>query len=93
MEDSLSIDLLDINLLPAASAITAVAKDKDGKEVTEIMEGGDPVFLTITVDRGRGATDRITDEALEVDTSGRPDAGQVADYEVSESPVGVAPVG
>ena len=41
--------------LPAADAITAVAKDEDGNEVTEIMEGGDPVFLTITVDRGRGS--------------------------------------
>ena len=83
-EDSLDIDLLDINMLPAASAITAVAKDEDGNVVTEIMEGGDPVFLTITVDRGMGATDRITDEALEVDLRAA-DAGQVADYELSES--------
>ena len=45
-------------------AITAVAKDEDGNEVTEIMEGGDPVFLTITVDRGRGSggPDRRTEE-------------------------------
>ena len=85
MESSLDIDLLDIHMLPAASAITAVAKDKDGNEVTEIMEGGDPVFLTVTVDRGRGVMDRITtDENLTVDIRAS-DAGQVADYELSES--------
>ena len=83
-ESSLDIDLLDVNLLPAASAITAVAKDADGNVVTEIMEGGDPVFLTITVDRGRGEADRITDEALEVDLRAA-NAAQVADYELSES--------
>ena len=27
-------------------------------EVSEVVEGGDPVFLTITVDRGRGQADR-----------------------------------
>ena len=80
----MDIDVLDINMLPAADAITAVAKDADGNVVTEIMEGGDPVFLTITVDRGMGATDRITDEALEVDLRAA-EAAQVADYELSES--------
>ena len=49
------------------------------------MEGGDPVFLTVTVDRGRGAvSDRITDEVLEVDIRAD-NASQVADYELSES--------
>ena len=61
-----------------------MAKDADGNEVTEVMEGGDPVFLTITVDRGRGSPDRITDEELTVDIRAT-DAGQVADYELSES--------
>ena len=80
----IEIDVLDVNMLPAADAITAVAKDADGNEVTEVMEGGDPVFLTITVDRGRGSADRITDEELTVDIRAT-DAGQVADYELSES--------
>ena len=85
MVASIDIDVLDVHLLPAASAITAVAKDKDGMVVTEIMEGGDPVFLTLTVDRGRGAADRITvDEDLTVDIRAA-DAGQVADYDLSES--------
>ena len=84
LADSLDIDVLDIHMLPAASGITAVAKDEDGNEVTEVVEGGDPVYLTITVDRGRGSLDRITDEELTVDI--RPaDAGQVADYDLSES--------
>ena len=80
----IEIDVLDIHMLPAADAITAVAKDEDGNEVTEMMEGGDPVFLTITVDRGRGSPDRITDEELTVDIRAS-DAGMVADYELSES--------
>ena len=84
LADSLDIDVLDIHMLPAASDITAVAKDEDGNEVTEVMEGGDPVFLTITVDRGRGSVDRTTAEELTVDI--RPaDAAQVADYDLSES--------
>ena len=47
------------------------------------MEGGDPVFLTLTVDHGRGAGDRITDEELTVDIRAA-DAGQVTDYDLSE---------
>ena len=86
--DSLSamieLDVLDIHMLPGPGAITAVAKDKDGKAVTEMMEGGDPVFLTITVDRGRGSSDRITDEELTVDLRAAYPA-QVSDYELSES--------
>ena len=80
----IELDVLDIHMLPAADAITAVAKDEDGNEVTEIMEGGDPVFLTLTVDRGRGSGDRITDEELTVDLRAS-DAGQVADYALSET--------
>ena len=80
----IELDVLDIHMLPAADAITAVAKDEDGNEVTEIMEGGDPVFLTLTVDRGRGSGDRITDEEITVDIRAT-DAGQVADYELSET--------
>ena len=37
LEASLDIEVLDVHLLPAAEAITAMAKDEDGKEVTEIM--------------------------------------------------------
>ena len=85
-EASLDIDVLDINMLPAADAITAVAKDADGKVVTEIMEGGDPVFLTLTVDRGRGEMDRITGEELTVDIRAA-DGAQVADYDLSETRV------
>ena len=81
---SIDVDVLDLQILPAASAITAVAKDEDGNVVTEIMEGGDPVFLTITVDRGRGGAERITDEELTVDIRAA-DARQVADYDLSES--------
>ena len=84
MEASLDIEVLDIHQLPTADAITAVAKDEGGNEVTQIMEGGDPVYLTITLDRGQGASDRITEEALEVDLRAA-NASQVADYSLSES--------
>ena len=79
----MDIDVLDVHMLPAASAITAVAKDMDGMEVMEVMEGG-AAYLTITVDRGRGMADRITDEELTVDIRAAYPA-QVADYDLSES--------
>ena len=84
LASSLDVDVLDVHQLPAADAITVVAEDEDGNEVTEVMEGGDPVFLTLTVDRGRGTLDRITDEKFDVNI--RPaDSAQLADYELSES--------
>ena len=38
LADSLDIDVLDIHMLPAASDITAVAKDEDGSEVTRLWK-------------------------------------------------------
>ena len=76
----LDIDVLDLHGLPASEAITAVAKDMDGMDVMEIMEGGDPVYLTVTVDRGTGAS-ATTSEQLTVNI--RPADGQVADYDLS----------
>ena len=84
LEDSLDIDVLDINELPAPSAITAVAKDKDGNEVTEVMEGGDPVYLTVTLDRGVATGNRIDDDDLTVDIRAA-NAAQVGDYDLSET--------
>ena len=85
LQDSLDIDVLDNDGLPAGSAITAVAKDEDGKVVTEVMEGGDPVYLTLTVDRGK-STDLITNDELTVDIRAA-DGAQLADYDLSESRV------
>ena len=79
----LSLVATDINKLAAPAAITAVAKDAalNGDDVTEIVEGGDPVYLTITVDRGTSATkDLTTGEELTVDI--RAGAAQAGDYEV-----------
>ena len=78
--EPLDIDVLDLHGLPASEAITAVAKDMDGMDVMEIMEGGDPVYLTVTVDRGTGAS-ATTSEQLTVNI--RPADGQVADYDLS----------
>ena len=90
---SLDVTVADLHTLPGAGAITAVAKDKlrSGKTVTEIEEGGDPVYLTVTVDRGT-ARSGITDEDLTVDI--RPaDAAQLGDYELSLSRIALEGVG
>ena len=82
---SVDVTVPDLHMLPGASAITAVAKDKarSGKTVTEIVEDGDPVYLTVTVDRGT-ARSGITDENLTVDI--RPaNAAQMGDYDLSVS--------
>ena len=65
-----------------------MAKDAalNGKDVTEIVEGGDPVYLTITVDRGTAATrDETTAEDLTVDI--RASSGQGGDVEVEPTRV------
>ena len=86
LADSLDITVLDIHGLPAGDAITAKAMDEDGSEVMEIVEGGDSVYLTLTLDRGRGAQELITTEELTVDI--RPaNSAQVADYDLTETRV------
>ncbi len=80
LADALDIDVRDEHGLPDADDIMAMAENEDGEEVEELVEGGDPVFLTITVDRGRGTF--ITDEALSVEI--RPaDPTQVVDYDLT----------
>ena len=79
----------DIHPLPAGSAVTAVAKDEDGNTVMEVAEGGDPVYLTVSVDRGRGTT-ATTDEELVVSLQAA-DGTQAADFEVSPRQVTLEP--
>ena len=89
--NELSITVVDIHKLPAADAITAEAKDDDtgGDEVTEITEGGDPVYLTITVDRGSDTDPRnkTTTEALAINISSS--AAQTGDFKVEPARVGL----
>ena len=82
---SVDVTVADLHMLPGASAITAVAKDKlrGGKTVAEIEEGGDPVYLTVTVDRGTSRSG-ITGENLTVDITPA-DAAQLGDYDLSLS--------
>ena len=82
---SVDVTVVDSHTLPGADAITAMAMDKarNGKKVTEIVEGGDPVYLTVTVDRGT-ARSGITDEKLAVDIKPA-DPAQVGDYDLSVS--------
>ena len=90
----LDITVTDIHMLPASGDITAVAKDAglNGKEVTEIVEGGDPVYLTISVYRGTVATkDETTAEDLTVDI--KASAGQAGDFEVEPARVDLPPKG
>ena len=82
----LAVPAEDIHKLADSDHITAVAKDKslNGETVEQIVEGGDPVYLTITVDRGSLATkDSTTSEALSVEI--RASAGQVGDIVVDPS--------
>ena len=88
LEDSLDINVNDVHLLPDPSAITAVAKDDQGNLVDEITEGGDPIYLTITVDRSLAANGRrnVTDEALVIDVR----ADDPGSYEVTPMETDVA---
>ena len=88
--DTLDITVVDIHKLPAADAITAEAFDSDApnaKKVTEITEGGDPVYVEITVDRGRDADPRnkVTEEALTISIGAG--AAQAGDFEVEPARV------
>ena len=85
----LAITVEDIHKLAAPDHITAVAENEDGDKVTEIVEGGDPIYLTVTVDRGASATrDTTTTEELTVDL--RASAGQAGDFDVEPSRVTLA---
>ena len=87
MVASLDIEVADIHTLAAEDDITAMAMDKakNGDEVMEIEEGGDPVYLTITVDRGSGKS-ATTKEPLTIDVRAA-DLSQANDYEVTPSRV------
>ncbi len=82
--DPLTVEVADIHALPEADAITAQAftVDEDGKtddEAASVTEGGDPVVVTVTVDRG---TSGYPDgEKLNVAVSAR-DSSQRLDYRV-----------
>ena len=83
----LAVTVVDIHKLPPPDAITAVARDKvkDGDEVASVAEGGDPVYLTVTVDRGRDPA-AMTPEALRIDL--RPaDPALAGDYELAPARV------
>ncbi len=63
-EASASFTVADAHALPAPAAVTVEARDATGGVVTSVPEGG-AVELTVSVDRGRGAT-AATGEALSV---------------------------
>ena len=70
-EDSQTFRVADAHALPAATAITVVARDAASRVVSSVSEGG-AGELTISVDRGRGRT-AATGEALSVALSLAPD--------------------
>ena len=84
--DPLEIEVADIHKLPADDKITAKAFQDDGKgkktknEAMSVMEGGDPVHVTITVDRG---DDHPSGEKLKVEVMAA-DAAQGGDYRVDD---------
>ena len=89
---ALEIEIADIHALPMADKISAMAFEDDGEgkasktETMSVMEGGDPVHVTVTVDRG--TTGYPSGEALEVSVMA--DASQALDYRVDRTMITVA---
>ena len=88
---ALPIEVADIHALPMADKISAKAYMDDGEgkasknEAMSVIEGGDPVHVTVTVDRG---TSGYPDgEALEVSVMA--DASQALDYRVDPAMITV----
>lgn len=78
-EASHTFTVADAHALPLPAAVTVEAGDGAGTAVTSVAEGG-AVELTISVDRGRGAT-AATGEALSVALSLAPgDPAQASTY-------------
>ena len=89
LADALEIMVADIHGLPDGENITAKAfmEDDDEKgedEAMSVMEGGPPVYVTVTVDRGK--TGYPDGEALEV-TLMPVNAGQGLDFRLEMSKV------
>ena len=85
-EASQTFTVADAHALPAAAAVTVVATDTGGGAVTSVAEGG-AVNLTVSVDRGRGAT-AVTGEALSVALALAPaDPAQAATYRLAPTSV------
>ena len=87
----LEIEVADIHMLPEADKITAKAYmdddgDKGDDEAMSVMEGGDPVHVTVTVDRG--TTGYPSGEKLKVAVSA--DGNQAIDYRVEPSEIEIA---
>ena len=90
-EDSASFTVADAHALPAPAAVTVEARDATGALVTSLSEGG-AVELTVSVDRGRGAT-ASTGEALAVALSLAPgDPAQAATYQLAPDRVALPAV-
>ena len=88
----LEIEVADVHGLPMADKITAKAFmiDEDDKktedEAMSIMEGGDPVYVTVTVDRGEKGYP--SGEALKVAVTA--DRSQALDYRVDPAEITIA---
>ena len=89
---ALPIDVADIHALPVAEKISVKAYTDDGEgkasktETMSVMEGGDPVHVTVTVDRGTNGYPSGEDLKVSV----MADASQALDYRVDSTMVTVA---
>ena len=89
--EPLEIEVADIHGLPMADDITAKAYmdddgDKGDDEAMSVMEGGDPVHVTVTVDRGEKGYP--SGEMLEVAVTA--DGSQALDYRVEPAEIDIA---
>ena len=90
-EDSQTFRVADAHALPAATAITVVARDAANQVVSSVSEDGD-VELTVSVDRGSGHT-AATGEALSVALSLAPsDPAQASTYRLAPASVALPAV-
>ena len=86
---ALSIEVADIHALPMADKISAKPYMDDGEgkasknEAMSVMEGGDPVHVTVTVDRG--TTGYPDGEDLKVSVMA--DSSQALDYRVDPAEI------
>ena len=96
IEATQTVTVVDAHALPAAAAVTVEATDTGGGAVTSVAEGGGAVNLTVSIDRGRGAT-AVTGEALSVALALAPaDPAQASTYRLAPTSVAlpaVAPAG
>ena len=92
LAEAVEIEFKDIHGLPESDKITAMAftvdedETKTKTEAMSVMEGGDPVVVTVTVDRG----DKGYPSGEALDVALMADASQALDYRIEMTKVSIS---